>query len=238
MLDKALTIFFVILIIMAFTILLFNGVLNHLVDGVIQKKENFVSQITGLETSDEKNNLENDSNVNKRILLKEHTEKGYNQNNFQVANDIPLSQTSYAYYINKYYINKNINKSVDEDMEILDSVNINKPDYLYDGIWRADYVNKDDYQRVNWVLTHPINESRGKLGVNKLFEQMKMKPMPNDMKYMCCETNPQPFYAYDKLCEKNQKGCDDEFKNDDIVCFAQYLDPMTNDKNYENEFLP
>ncbi len=198
---------------MAFTILLFNGVLNHLVDGVIQKKENFVSQITGLETSDEKNNLENDSNVNKRILLKEHTEKGYNQNNFQVANDIPLSQTSYAYYINK-------------------------PDYLYDGIWRADYVNKDDYQRVNWVLTHPINESRGKLGVNKLFEQMKMKPMPNDMKYMCCETNPQPFYAYDKLCEKNQKGCDDEFKNDDIVCFAQYLDPMTNDKNYENEFLP
>jgi hypothetical protein len=242
MVSQAITAFFIILFVIFIIILIFNGILNKLIDGVItDSKENFISKITGLETSNEKKikyASETGANeVNRKIPLITHREKGYNQNNFQVASDIPLSQTSYPYFINKYYINPNINKSVDEDMEIHDSVNINKPDFLYDGIWKPNYRNAGDYQRTNWSPVHPINESRGKLGINKLLEQARSKPMPNEMEFNLCNTNPLPFNEFDKLCESsmnseltgivNDKRCTKDKKDDDIVCFQVYLDPLS-----------
>ncbi len=240
MVEQAITAFFIILFVIFILILIFNGILNKLVDGVISNKnENFVSQITGFETRDEKKyNLMDDSqSVNRKIPLITHREKGYNQNNFQVASDIPLSQTSYPYFINKFYINSNINKSVDEDMEIHDTVNIDKPEFLYDGIWKPNYKNIGDYQRTNWTPVHPINESRGKLGINKLLEQARSKPMPNEMAFNLCNTNPLPFNEFDKLCESsmtseltgvmNNKSCTKDKKDDDIVCFQVYLDPLS-----------
>ncbi len=238
MVSQAITAFFIILFVLFILILIFNGILNKLIDGVVgDSKENFISQITGLETSDEKKMKYDENEVNRKIPLITHREKGYNQNNYQVASDIPLSQTSYPYFINKYYINPNINKSVDEDMEIHDSVNINKPDFLYDGIWKPNYRNAGDYQRTNWTPVHPINESRGKLGINKLLEQARSKPMPNEMAFNLCNTNPLPFNEFDKLCESsmtseltgtvNDKTCTKNKKDDDIVCFQIYLDPLS-----------
>ncbi len=240
MVTQAITAFFIILIILFILILIFNGILNKLVDGVIgDSKENFISHITGLETSNEKKNTLNDDGmrVNRKIPLITHQEKGYNMNNYQVASDIPLSQTSYPYFINKFYINPNINKSVDEDMEIHDSVNINKPDFLFDGIWKPNYRNAGDYQRTNWTPVHPINESRGEIAINKLLEQARIKPMPEQMEFNLCNTNPMPFNEFDKLCESNMtselteiindKNCTKNRKDDDIVCFQIYLDPLS-----------
>jgi hypothetical protein len=233
MVTQAITAFFIILFVIFILILLFNGILNKLIDGVIIN-ENFISKITGLETKDE-NKEEN--NVNRKIPLKINSDKSYNLNNYQVASDIPLSQTSYPYFINKYYINDNINKSVDEDMEIVNSVNINKPDFLYDGIWKPNYKNMGNYQRTFWTPVHPINESRGKLAINKLLEQARIKPMPNEMEFNLCNTNPLPFNEFDKLCESNMnseltgivdnKSCQNNKKEDDIVCFDVYLDPLS-----------
>lgn len=239
MVSQAITAFFIILFVLFILILIFNGILNKLVDGVIggDSKENFISQITGLETSNEKSIKYDSNEVNRKIPLITHREKGYNQNNYQVASDIPLSQTSYPYFINKFYSNPNINKSVDEDMEIYDSVNINKPDFLYDGIWKPNYRNAGDYQRTNWTPVHPINESRGKIAVNKLLEQARIKPMPEQMEFNFCNTNPLPFNEFDKLCESsmnneltgvvNDKHCTKKNKDDDIVCFQVYLDPLS-----------
>ena len=237
MVSQAITAFFIILFVLFILILIFNGILNKLVDGVIggDSKENFISQITGLETSDEKKiTYASKDEVNRKIPLISHREKGYHQNNYQVASDIPLSQTSYPYFINKFYSNQNINKSVDEDMEIHDSVNINKPDFLYDGIWKPNYRNAGDYQRTNWTPVHPINESRGKIAINKLLEQARIKPMPEQMEFNLCNTNPMPFNEFDKLCESSMsseltgsKSCTKDKKDDDIVCFQVYLDPLS-----------
>lgn len=244
MVTQAITAFFIILFIIFIFILMFNGLLNKLIDGVVgDSNENFISQITGLETSNERKIKYDDdflhpkqvkNEVNRKIPLITHREKGYNTNNYQVASDIPLSQTSYPYFINKFYINSNINKSVDEDMEIHDSVNINKPDFLYDGIWKPNYRNIGDYQHTHWTPVHSINESRGKIAVNKLLEQARIKPMPNEMAFNLCNTNPMPFNEFDKLCESNMtseltgvindKSCK---KDDDIVCFQIYLDPLS-----------
>ncbi len=236
MVTQAISAFFIILFVIFILILIFNGILNKLVDGIIGSgKENFISKITGLETKDEQKNKS--ESVNRKIPLKINSDKSYNLNNYQVASDIPLSQTSYPYFINKFYINKNINKSVDEDMEIVNSVNINKPDFLYDGIWKPNYKNMGNYQRTFWSPTHPINEHRGKLAINKLLEQARVKPMPKDMEFNYCNTNPLPFNEFDKLCEShmdseltgivNNKMCNKNKKEDDIVCFDVYLDPLS-----------
>jgi hypothetical protein len=246
MVEQAITGFFIILFIIFIIIISLNGILNRLVDGVLSggKTENFVSQITGLETRDDLNMVSNDDNknVNRKIALKVHTENGYNQNNFQVPNDIPLSQTSYAYYINKYYMNKDINKSVDEDMEIVGNANIEKPDFLFDGIWKRDVKSQNDYQRIHWVPTKGTSfskmngEKRGKLSIDKMLEQARLKPMPEETKFSLCNLNTMPFWDYDKLCEPNMKSelagnvnqtCDQKFKDDDIVCFPIYLDPLS-----------
>jgi hypothetical protein len=241
MVSQALTAFFIILFIIFLIILSLNGILSRLIDGVVSNKsETFVSQITGMETRDESKimNKNDQKSVDRKIPLKVHTERGYEQNNFQVPNDIPLSQTSYAYYINKYYMNPKINDSVDEDMEIVGNANIKKPALLYDGIWKRDVKSRNDYQRIDWIPTNSINENNGMLSIDKMLEQARLKPMPDDMKYHLCNTNDLPFWEYDKICEDgdvkseltgavNQK-CEQKYKSDEIVCFPIYLDPLTN----------
>ena len=236
MLPQAITIFFVILLLIGFVYIIFHTVLNRMIDGVIESgssgsgKETFISRITGMETKEDKK-------VNKAVVLREHALNAYNQNNFQVANDIPLSQTSYAYFINKFFINKDKNTSVDPEMntELMGQVNIPKPELLYDGIWKADYKSRGDYQRVDWRPVHPINEHRGEQSVDKMFEQLKVKPMPDSsfrFETSCCGLNTEPFWQYDMICDsKADSKCVDgknEYKTDDIVCFPVYLDPMTN----------
>lgn len=246
MVSQAITAFFIILFIIFIIILSINGVLSRLIDGVVSNNsETFISQITGMETRDESKIMNNNdqNSVNRKIPLKVHTERGYEQNNFQVPNDIPLSQTSYAYYINKYYMNPKINQSVDEDMEIVGNANIKKPAFLFDGIWKRDVKSRGDYQRINWIPTNgtsfnKINEeSSGMLSIDKMLEQARSKPMPNEMKYDMCNTNDLPFWEYDKICESNMKSdltgevnqkCDQKYKDDNIVCFPIYLDPLTN----------
>ncbi len=247
MVSQAIIAFFIILFIIFLIILSLNGILSRLIDGVLTKEnftsrfsqENFISQITGMETRDEAKISKSDSaeSVNRKVPLKVHTERGYDQNNFQVPNDIPLSQTSYAYYINKYYINPKINDGIDEDMEILGNANIKKPAFLYDGIWKRDVKSQGDYQRINWVPTHPINEHNGMLSIDKMLEQARSKPMPDEIKYNSCNTNDLPFWEYDKVCEDDLNGeltgavtqkCDQKYKSDEIVCFPIYLDPLTN----------
>ena len=238
MLPQAITIFFVILLLIGFIYIIFHTVLNRMIDGVLESpgggssgsdKETFVSRITGMETKE-------DRKVNKAVVLREHALKAYNQNNFQVANDIPLSQTSYAYFINKFFINKDKNTSVDPEMntELMGAVNIPKPELLYDGIWKADYKSHGDYQRVDWRPVHPINEHRGEQSVDKMFEQLKVKPMPDSsfrFETSLCGLNTEPFWQYDMICDsKADSNCVDgknEYKTDDIVCFPVYLDPMT-----------
>lgn len=226
--QQAMIVFFSILFLIFLFVFSMNGILSYLIDGVIQK-EGFVSEITGEKTEGEKRHGFEEDNVctvNKKNKLILHDEKGYDQLNFQVATDIPLSQTSYSDYINKYYINKKINTSVDPDMEVHGTMNMEKPDFYYDGIWKPSYKNQGDYQRVKWSLTKEKG-SRGKLDIDKLLQQVGSKPMPEEMKYEMCNTNTLPFNDFDRICHKeSMDGCETEYKTDDIKCFEMLLDPM------------
>jgi hypothetical protein len=234
MMQQALTLFFSVLLIIFLFMFTLNSMLDYLVTGVIGKgHEGFTSEITGTKTEDEMpRGVEEDEDqlcgVNKKTKLILHDEKGYDQLNFQVANNMPLSQATYANYINKYYINQKINTSVDSDMEIHGKINLQKPDFYYDGVWKPDYKNQGDYQKVTWSLSKKdVSSSRGKLGVDKLLEQVSLKPMPEEMKYKMCDTNTMPFNDFDRICHKESMDeCSTEYKTDDMVCFQPILDPM------------
>lgn len=233
--QQALTLFFSVLLIIFLFMFTMNSMLDYLVSGVIGTgKEGFTSEITGSNTEDEKprgaeEDEDNVCGVNKKTKLVLHDEKGYDQLNFQVATGAPLTQATYADYINKYYINQKINRAVDSDMEIHGNVNLQKPDFYYDGVWKPDYKNQGDYQKVTWSLTSgPKSEpGRGKLGVDRLLEQATLKPMPEEMKYKMCDTNTMPFNDFDRICHKESMDeCSTEYKTDDMVCFQPILDPM------------
>ncbi len=231
MVEQAITAFFIILFIIFIIILAINGILSRLIDGVITspsaKTENFKSEITGLETRDEQ------KMVNRGIPLKVHSERGYQQNNFQVPSDIPLSQTSYAYYINKYFMNPKINASVDSDMEIVGNANIEKPDFLYDGIWKRNVKSRNDDQRIEWIPTNGINEKRGKLSIDNMLAQARIKPMPEMVEGTPCNSgNFDPYWVCDHesnlMSSSGDLNCHKRHKEDDMVCFDVYLDPLSN----------
>jgi hypothetical protein len=124
-------------------------------------------------------------------------------------------------------MNPKINQSVDNDMEILGNANIQKPDFLYDGIWKRNVKSQSDYQRASWAPAHPINEKRGALSIDGMLKVARNQPMPNEVEGNECFTKDMPFWEYDKICEPNvNQKCDVEYKTDDIKCFQIYLDPL------------